>query len=214
MQFFQNPQVFFREEGGVGLSQVEGGRLHEGADVGAGNMHQLRQIKDRAEAAGQVFREVAVLRRRWALYGAVGRIFFQSLFQRIFLFGPERVKHFQQGGQADAQRFSHGKAFFIAVFYEGNDAVSHGGAEEIEIFFVLYTGHVEERGGDMDDRVCRRKGSGRERSGFHYPRGKKMKEGADGFIITGSGVSDFFLDSFDEDFRSVLLLRGTWGGWC
>lgn len=98
MQFFQNPQVFFREEGRVGLSQVEGGRLHEGADVGAGNMHQLRQIKDRAEAAGQVFCEVAVLRRGRALYGAVGRIFFQSLFQRIFLFGPERVKHFQQGG--------------------------------------------------------------------------------------------------------------------
>ena len=74
MQFFQNPQVFFREEGRVGLSQVEGGRLHEGADVGAGNMHQLRQIKDRAEAAGQVFCEVAVLRRGRALYGAVGRI--------------------------------------------------------------------------------------------------------------------------------------------
>ena len=78
MQFFQNPQVFFREEGRVGLSQVEGGRLHEGADVGAGNMHQLRQIKDRAEAAGQVFREVAVLRRGRAFYGVVGRIPFPT----------------------------------------------------------------------------------------------------------------------------------------
>ena len=97
------------------------------------------------------------------------------------------------------------------MFHEGNDAVSHGVTEEIEIFFVLYTGHVEERGGDMDDRVCCRKGSGRERSGFHYPRRKAMKEGADSFIITGSGVSDFFFDSFDEDFRAVLRERGDKG---
>ena len=55
MQFFQNPQVFFREEGRVGLSQVEGGRLHEGADVGGREYASVRQIKDRAEAAGQVF---------------------------------------------------------------------------------------------------------------------------------------------------------------
>ena len=78
MQFFQNPQVFFRKEGRVGLSQIEGSRLHEGADVGAGNMHQLRQIEDRAEATGQVFCEVAVFRRGRALYGAVGRIFFSG----------------------------------------------------------------------------------------------------------------------------------------
>lgn len=38
-----------------------------------------------------------------------------------------------------------------------------------------------------------------------------MKEGTDGFTITGSGVSDFFLDSFDEDFRAVLRERGDKG---
>ena len=96
MQFFQNPQVFFRKEGRVGLSQIEGGRLHEGADVGAGNMHQLRQIKDRAEAAGQIFREVAVLRRGRAFYGAVG-FSFKASFSVFFFSGQKELSTSSRG---------------------------------------------------------------------------------------------------------------------
>ena len=60
-------------------------------------MHQLRQIKDRVEAAGQVFREVAVLRRGQGLLRRGRKDFLSKPLSAYFSFQVERVKHFQQG---------------------------------------------------------------------------------------------------------------------